>query len=55
MAVLLLTCLLYTSVSDTTQILGGWLKTNTVTADKLAIGDFTNLATVDEMCIRDRV
>ena len=36
------------AVSDTTQILGGWLKTNTVTADKLAIGDFTNLATVDE-------
>lgn len=30
------------AVSDTTQINGGWIKTNTITADKIAIGDFTN-------------
>lgn len=30
------------AVSDTTQINGGWIKTNTITANKIAIGDFTN-------------
>lgn len=30
------------AVSDTTTIQGGWIATNTITADKIAIGDFTN-------------
>lgn len=30
------------AVSDTTTINGGWIATNTITADKIAIGDFTN-------------
>lgn len=30
------------AISDSTQINGGWIKTNTITADKIAIGDFTN-------------
>lgn len=30
------------AVSDTTQINGGWIKANTITANKIAIGDFTN-------------
>ena len=30
------------AVSTTTQINGGWIKTNTITADKIAVGDFTN-------------
>ena len=30
------------AVSDTTQINGGWIKANTITASKIAIGDFTN-------------
>lgn len=33
------------AVSDTTQINGGWIATNTITADKIALGDFTNYAT----------
>lgn len=33
------------AVSDTTQIDGGWIKTNTITTDKIAIGDFTNYVT----------
>lgn len=33
------------AVSTTTQINGGWIKTNTITADKIALGDFTNYAT----------
>lgn len=37
------------AVSDTTQINGGWVKTNTLTADKIAVGDFTNYATVNEL------
>lgn len=32
------------AVSDTTQINGGWIKANTITANKIAIGDFTNYA-----------
>lgn len=32
------------AVSDTTTIQGGWIATNTITADKIAIGDFTNIA-----------
>lgn len=37
------------AISKTTQINGGWIKTNTITADKIAIGDFTNYSdlTVD--------
>lgn len=30
------------AVSDTTQVNGGWIKANTITASKIAIGDFTN-------------
>lgn len=30
------------AVSDTTQINGGWIKANTITASKIAVGDFTN-------------
>lgn len=30
------------AVSDTTLINGGYIKTNTITADKIAIGDFSN-------------
>lgn len=30
------------AVSDTAQINGGWIKANTITASKIAIGDFTN-------------
>ena len=36
------------AVSDTTQINGGWIKTNTITANKIAIGDFTNYADINE-------
>lgn len=32
------------AVSDTAQINGGWIKANTITANKIAIGDFTNYA-----------
>lgn len=35
------------AVSDTTTINGGWISTNTITANKLAIGDFTNYCTVN--------
>ncbi len=35
------------AVSDTTAIQGGWIATNTITANKLAIGDFTNYCTVN--------
>ena len=30
------------AVSDTTQINGGWIKANTITASKIALADFTN-------------
>lgn len=36
------------AVSATTEINGGWIQTNTLTADKIAVGDFTNYATVNE-------
>lgn len=36
------------AVSDTTQINGGWIKANTITANKIAIGDFTNYADINE-------
>ena len=36
------------AVSDTTQINGGWLKANTITASKIAIGDFTNYCQLDK-------
>lgn len=35
------------AVSDTTTINGGWIATNTITANKIAIGDFTNYCTVN--------
>lgn len=35
------------AVSATTEINGGWIKTDTITADKIAVGDFTNLARCD--------
>lgn len=35
------------AVSATTEINGGWIKTNTITADKIAVGDFTNIAKCD--------
>lgn len=35
------------AVSTTTEINGGWIKTNTITADKIGIGDFTNMARCD--------
>lgn len=35
------------AISDTTTIQGGWIATNTITADKIAIGDYTNYVTVD--------
>ena len=36
------------AVSDTTQINGGWIKANTITASKIAVGDFTNYADISE-------
>ena len=36
------------AVSDTTTINGGWIGTNTITAAKIAIGDFTNYALVNK-------
>lgn len=36
------------AVSDTVQINGGWLKANTITASKIAIGDFTNYCQLDK-------
>ena len=36
------------AVSGTTEINGGWVKTGTLTADKIAIGDFTNYAQLNE-------
>lgn len=36
------------AVSDTTQINGGWIKANTITAGKIAVGDFTNYADINE-------
>lgn len=36
------------AVSDTAQINGGWIKANTITANKIAIGDFTNYADINE-------
>ncbi len=30
------------AISDTTQINGGWIKANTITASKIALADFTN-------------
>ena len=36
------------AVSDTTQINGGWIKANTITASKIAVGDFTNYADMNE-------
>ncbi len=34
------------AVSSSTKIRGGWIETNTITAEKLALGDFTNLITI---------
>ena len=36
------------AIGETTTINGGYIKTNTITADKIAIGNFTNMVTVDE-------
>ena len=36
------------AVSDTVQINGGWIKANTINASKIAIGDFTNYADINE-------
>lgn len=36
------------AVSDTAQINGGWIKANTITASKIAVGDFTNYADICE-------
>lgn len=36
------------AISDTTQMNGGWIKTNTITANKIAIGDFTNYSQLDK-------
>lgn len=36
------------AVSDTTQINGGWIKANTITASKIAVGDFTNYCQLDK-------
>ena len=36
------------AVSSTTTIDGGLISTNTITAEKIALGDFTNYATVNE-------
>lgn len=36
------------AVSDTVQINGGWIKANTITASKIAIGDFTNYCQLDK-------
>ena len=36
------------AVSDTVQINGGWIKANTITANKIAIGDFTNYCQLDK-------
>ncbi|MFQ9509523.1 MAG: tail fiber domain-containing protein [Lachnospiraceae bacterium] len=36
------------AVSGTTEINGGWVKTGTLTADKIAIGDFSNYAQLNE-------
>lgn len=37
------------AISTTTQINGGWIKTNTITAEKIALGDFTNYVTANEV------
>lgn len=36
------------AVSDTAQINGGWIKANTITASKIAVGDFTNYCQLDK-------
>ena len=36
------------AVSDTAQINGGWIKANTIAANKIAIGDFTNYCQLDK-------
>lgn len=36
------------AVSDTTQMNGGWIKANTITASKIAVGDFTNYCQLDK-------
>lgn len=36
------------AVSTSTTIDGGWISTNTITAEKIALGDFTNYVTVNE-------
>lgn len=36
------------AVSDTAQVNGGWIKANTITASKIAIGDFTNYCQLDK-------
>lgn len=36
------------AVSDTTQINGGWIKATTITASKIAVGDFTNYCQLDK-------
>ena len=36
------------AVSDTVQINGGWIKANTITASKIAVGDFTNYCQLDK-------
>lgn len=35
------------AMSDTTVINGGWIQTNTITADKIAIGDFTDYSNLN--------
>lgn len=37
------------AVSTSTYIQGGWIATNTITAEKLAIGDFTNYAQLNSL------
>lgn len=36
------------AVSTSTTIQGGWIATNTITAEKIALGDFTNYVTANE-------
>lgn len=37
------------AVSDATMIQGGWIATNTITAQHMAVGDFANLCEVNEL------
>lgn len=41
------------AVSTSTYIQGGWIATNTITSEKIAVGDFTNYAQLNEYTASD--